>query len=128
MDKIELYNFNKIVKIIVMDKRVNKSYIYKPSHYKKRWFGKDLLIGEQFYEYSYEYSYEVSRDEILKRHLIEDNVVYYSPYITLIFEGGVKKTLEFYSFEDALEYLDILKSKFKIDEFLELNYTGDKFI
>lgn len=113
---MKIYNLETIISVKIFDKEVSKSYYYVPA--KSYFFGK-IKIAERIER---KYDYKQFKIEDFKTHLdgntnmfIDNNIVYYKPYVRIHFVDGSTKQREFNTYKEALDWgQDIAKRGIKI--------------
>lgn len=98
---MEFYNKNKIIKILVCDKRETNNFYYAK---KKKFLGITTITGG-FYTF---YHDRLSTEEIKalrSNYIIENNIIYNLPKIVIYLESDISKKIEFNTYKEASEYV-----------------------
>jgi len=99
--KKTLYNLNQLVSVEIRDRKICLHLTYKP--FKKSFWS---ITKEGFYEDYSDWRYtkeDIENGSYNKiKFIVEDNVVYYYPYVKLIFAGEVDMVREFKTYQEAL--------------------------
>jgi hypothetical protein len=112
----EIYNLDFLVCVKVFDKQIERRWKYYEPVIKKLF----RKAREEYFTFSF--AYELYSKEDLEsgklegiKFIVEDNKVYYRPYVELVFCGGVKKTVEFDTVEEANKYKNEMAAKINRD-------------
>lgn len=111
----DIYNLEKLVSIKVVDKKRYNLLEYKP--FKKGWI--KFFDDEAGFYSAFDTSTPYSKEQLETgryndiNFLIENNKVFYTPYIKLMFDGDVNFCIDFQTYQEALDYANnIAKESF----------------
>lgn len=114
--EINYYNLDKLIKVNLLKKRIPYWYKYFPE--KKIFFG--LFKQEEgIYSRSYFNNNRFVKDKVFcfinnipDEYILENNVLWFRPSVTLYFENNYKTTKIFDNDIDAEEFINELKTKY----------------
>ncbi len=111
----EYYNLQKVIKIKVKDKSVNSWFKFK-----KEIKVLGICIRKKGFWSNGIGNYRVKRKSLLDSFIIQDNKVYYKPYIRIYFSDEISKDIEYNSYKDAKSGVNDFIKKHKLSQVVEI--------